>query len=111
MEEPQIDYGEGLSHLSVDDLSRLSVRQAHQLRMQRQNLISKEERLKGLISQFHRHEQKLDSLKHVRATLQSQEASLRDLRQLKQQVDQRTTVKNQLGTLPLDNVLTSSYDA
>ncbi|GAU93756.1 hypothetical protein RvY_05647 [Ramazzottius varieornatus] len=97
VEEPRIEYEQGLNHLSVDDLGRLSVRQAHQLKMQKQSLLSKEERLKGLISQFHRHEQKLDNLKHVRATLQSQEARLRDLRQLKQQVDQRTTVKNQLG--------------
>ncbi|OQV17100.1 Apoptosis-stimulating of p53 protein 2 [Hypsibius exemplaris] len=87
----------GLDHLSVEELTAISSRQSHHLRMQRQNVLSKEERLKNLIAQYHRHEQKLDNLKHIRATLQAQESRLRDLKQLKQQVDQQATVNNQLG--------------
>lgn len=86
-----------LEQLSVAELERLSSGQQQALKMQKQQMLTKEDRLKVLMNQFHRHEQKLDNLRHIRSCLQSQESRLRDLHQMKLQLDRQTASKNQLS--------------
>jgi len=92
---------------SIEQLRGMAARQQHQIEMQQQQLVAKEQRLKYLKQQEYQHHQmasEYDRLRRLREKVESQELKLKKLRALRGQPDNANVNNNATLFNDLDSI-------